>query len=191
MNERNIRLLGWLIPAVAMAAAFGALFWQAQRLRDASTQRDHASQLLERALAQRGEAATQARRQVVAALPASAGEEEQFLSDLQRRVKAPGARILKWTSQAQPAGKPDRSNDPVDPVLQGVTAIRSDLTLGGSFPALCAFLRDIQTGDRLFTVSNVNWNRAQPPEQGTVLTCTLSRYVVASDPASSASVNSL
>lgn len=180
MNQSRYRVLGWLAPSLCMALSLVVFFSQAGRLRAASVHRQQASILLQRALADRAAATTSARKHVPSTTVASPDEETRFLAELRNRAAASGTQILKWTSSAKPAG-PTPDPDKADPVLRDVTAIQCELTLGGGFPQLCAFLRELQGAQRLYTLSNVTWNRSK--EHVTTLSCVLSRYTTPTAPA--------
>ena len=181
MKMDPFRMLGWAVPTVCMAVAAILIFRQNGALQDAQSKRNHAEQLAQSATMEKSMVDRQEVEHRYAAADASSIEEPLFLEDLRSRARQCGVTIASWTSQAKqyggadsPSGQVASSGGADANLLKGITKISCSLSLAGQYSALRTFLEGLTRSDRLYTVSDVNWSRA---EEGTTLTVTLARYV--------------
>jgi hypothetical protein len=180
MKPNVLRALRWIMPSLGVVIAT-VILCSAQLHLDAAKAK---KQRAEAALA----AAEEAREQIIsmgdrnrfATEPVSPTEEAKFLDGLKRHVAASGAAIIKWTSSMEtylPPAEGDASASTAsttDPVLAGLTRVTSELTLAGQYSQLRSFLHGISKSPRLYTLSEIRWNRERNECQ---LSLNLSRYL--------------
>lgn len=184
MKANRFRIVGWTVSSLCLAGAAGlianrhAAFVEASR-RDVSSALD-LQKAREAALA----VVHQPHETRFACAIQKSSEETEFITDLRRRAHACGISIARWNSHSEPYKKAEKTGPPAEgdatsKLLDGVTKVSCDVALDGSYPALRTFLRGLWEADRLFTVSHVDWSRA---EKGSQLSMTLGRYVVPAPP---------
>jgi Tfp pilus assembly protein PilO len=93
--------------------------------------------------------------------------------------------LLKLSSRAQAFGagvldsRGYRYTLEDDKTLTGVKKIYAELSVGGSYANIRAFLRDFENSQRMYTISNVKWSRT---DSATELGVVLARYVLMNVP---------
>lgn len=176
-------------PALSLAIAVGIFSHQIARLHRSKTQLQTVSYQLA-ALEKRSKAhAAGANPRFMPVVAQSGDEESKFFEHVRTAAKNASANIVSWSSTTRPASilPPDAQTgsagtatavvqDPnSEQLLQGVTAIDSDLVVNGSFDAIKQFMRAILDSDRLLTIDNAVWKRTVGG--ATQLTVKVSRYV--------------
>jgi len=182
MKPDALRTLGWVIPMLCMGVAGWTLYKHNRDLTAAATARDQAQRTLENLAKElKVQQGTPPGNRFAAAddLPL---EETAFLNYLRTRFGANGVTLDTWSSLSTEYGK-DKSTALKDErtiaLLKGIRKISSTLTLKGPYSNIRRVLGEMESTDRLYTLTNTTWNSAK---DGTIVTLTLSRYVAPAAP---------
>lgn len=183
MKVDRYRVVAWLVSGFCLAVSAGLLANRHQAFVEAAHRNAQAAADLQKAREDSLAVLQRPHDAHVACAPRTPLEETQFLIDLRSRAHRCGVSIARWSSRSSSYKKDaGAAPDPSDRILENVTKVSCDLQLDGPYPALRAFLRDLASTQRLFTVSGVNWNRGETSSE---LAMTIGRYVVSDAPASS------
>jgi len=186
MKSEGLRMLGWIIPIVCMTVAAWVLYGQNEAFSEASFKRNQANREVEEAQKEKDLYKLLPMEHRYASVPDVALEETAFLNYLRTRCAANGVRFDKYQTQTITYGK-DKQATPPDPknatLLKGIRKISSTITFVGEYGSVRKLLGELESSDRLYTLTNVAWALA---EHGTTLTMTISRYVEPPNPADAA-----
>jgi hypothetical protein len=170
------------VPGLCIALAIGGLVVQSRKIGEAEERHAKAQKFLSDAIVERDQVLQNPAQKRYAAAEQQPFEESEFIKDIRRRAGGQGATIVKWTAgeaaaprtYANPDGKAETSSETeADPALANITTVASQLTVSGNYDSLRRFLGDLVSADRLYTINNVNWNRA---DDATELSFSLTRY---------------
>ncbi|MDR3688778.1 MAG: hypothetical protein P4L46_05305 [Fimbriimonas sp.] len=179
MKSDPTRILGWGFPILCMAVAFWVIFAQRSAFIEASNSLDLANRDVEKATKNKKGADTMLQEKKYAAVADTPDEEPTFINFLRQRATANGVSLDKWTSQSTEYGK-DKNADKQDPqvtaLLKGIRKISSFMTLSGPYPGLRQLMGELEESDRLYTLSNIIWNRNKVGDN--TVTMSVGRYVV-------------
>jgi|GEM_PF-2650478 hypothetical protein len=179
------RILGWLLPVICIVAATVALIIQFGRVIGAQLNFAKADEEVKKAIAlnSKSKDITQYQRRI--GPMDGPTEETRFVSDLNTIAKIHNVTLLKLSSRAQAFGagvldsRGYRYTLDDDKTLTGVKKIYAELSVGGSYANIRAFLRDFENSQRMYTISNVKWSRT---DSATELGVVLARYVLMNVP---------
>lgn len=191
MKLSRVRLAAWAVPIVSFALTT-ALFIDRQTAFVASVRRTRALESeLSEAYAKQDTMDDLKKATRFACAKRSPKEEPVFFAGLRRHAALADVTIVRLRSQAETLGDDKESNggppasatpagkETPETVVKGVTRVGCQLVLDGSYPALRRFLQGLWKSDRLYTMSDVTWNRAP---NGTEMTLTLNRYLAPATP---------
>ena len=183
MKVDPTRIFGWGVPILCMTIAFYTIFTQNSAFNTASNARDQANRDLEAAAQDKNATMNLPRLPKYAADPDIPEEEPKFMAYLRTRALANNVNLDNWSIQALEYGK-DRSSSNPDPkinaLLKGIKKISTTLTLSGPYTGLRALIGELESSNRLITLSNVTWKRTNG---GNVLVLTVGRYIQPQTPA--------
>jgi hypothetical protein len=179
------RILGWLLPVLCIIGATVALIIQFGRVIGAQLNFAKADDDVKKAIAlnSKSKDITQYQRRI--GPMDGPTEETRFVSDLNSIAKIHNVTLLKLSSRAQAFGagvldsRGYRYTLEDDKTLTGVKKIYAELSVGGSYANIRAFLRDFENSQRMYTISNVKWSRT---DSATELGVVLARYVLMNVP---------
>jgi len=177
MKPDALRIMGWVIPLLCMAIAGWTLLRDNQELGAASDATKQAHRINEEKAKEKSLYDHQEPMHRYAAVDDVPLEETAFLNDMRTRMAADHVTFERWMSQSIEYGKDKlavKMDDKTAALLKGIRRIGSTLTLTGSYGDIRKFLGELESSDRLFTLTNLTWNAAK---EGTILTMTVSRYV--------------
>lgn len=184
MNGGVYRVLGWIVPILFLCVASSIIYVQHAALEQAEERRTEANETLNKANQDRALVLSMPALPRFAAVDQSPDEENKFLDDLRAKAHSVGATISGWTSNRTQYGNGGPSvSDPNDAqALAGVYRISCDLKVVGPYQALRKLVGELTGSDRLFTISNINWHRADTPSAARTgdsneLSFSLVRYV--------------
>lgn len=187
------RLKGWLLPGISIAIAAIAIFNRHSAFTALSQREVVARHELEEAQAAKKKMEEQPVDGRYAAEERSPTEETKFLDELRNRAKAAGVTIVRWSSHTstydknKAGGPPSPTQAKDEEAVKGLTKVSCDLAVSGAYPALRRFVAGLSTSPRLYTLSNVDWNRS---DTGSELAMTLGRYLAPAAPPTDPSTNS-
>ena len=119
----------------------------------------------------------------VAAISKYPNEQVSFLDWLRATAAATNVNLRRWSVVAptpQQSGKEQQSGKPAEPQRPaGLETVASQVEVVGSFKSVRAFSEAVLRAPRLLSMSKIKLERADPPPY-TLLSCTLTRYVTAS-----------
>lgn len=165
-----------------MAVACYIIFSQNSAFQAASAARDQANRDVENAAKDKKNADDAPKRRRFAAAPDTPDEEAKFLNYLRQHAALYKVQLVSETSATTEYGK-DRSTAILDPkiaeLLKGIRKISCNITLSGPYAGLRQLMGELEASDRLFTLSNLSWNRT---ENGNRLSMIVGRYVAPAAP---------
>jgi len=166
------------VPILCMAIAFYVILSQNSAFQAASAARDQANRDIEAAAQDKNATMNLPREPQYAAEPDVPEEEPKFMAYLRTRALANNVNLDNWTIQALEYGK-DRSSSNPDPkineLLKGIKKISTTLSLSGPYTGLRTLIGELESSNRLITLSNVTWKRTNG---GNVLVLTVGRYIL-------------
>ncbi|GEM_PF-1329657 len=191
MRTTRVRIAAWAVPIVSFALATVLIVDRHRAFTDALRRNRRLESDWSRAYTTEDAIDELKRATRFACAERSPKEEAAFFAGLRRHAALADVTIVRLRSQAEtlgdnaPSGPPpaNADKDSTETVTKGVTRIGCQLVLDGSYPALRRFVRGLWESDRLYTMSDVAWNRAP---NGTELTLTLNRYLAPQPPSKEA-----
>jgi hypothetical protein len=177
MKADGLRILGWAIPILCMAAAGWIFYKENQEFHEADLAKNQAQRENEVAAREYQQLNEQPPGRRYASVDDVPEEEIAFLTFLRTRCAANKVNFKNWFSITTEYGK-DKSSTPKDEktaaLLKGIRKISASLVLVGPYDNLRKLIGEVETSDRLYTLSNLNWLTVK---EGTQLSLTVSRYV--------------
>jgi len=182
MKADGLRMLGWAIPILCMAAAGWILFKENQAFVAADYARNQAHRDNEEKAKELEVYKNLPPEVRYAAVDDVPEEETTFLTFLRTRTTADNVTFKNWFSQTIEYGK-DKQAAPKDPkvaeLLKGLRKITGALTFTGAYQDIRKLVGELEESNRLYTQNNITWTATK---DGTQLAMTISRYVAPAKP---------
>lgn len=179
MRNDGLRILGWIIPILCMAIAGWILYGQSLAYTDASLKNNQANRDIQQAQKEKELYKSLKPSSRYAAGDDVPSEEPAFLNFLRARCEADHVLIDRYQTTTVVYGR-DKQATPADAgtaaLLKGIRKISSTFTFIGVYADIRKLLGELETSDRLYTLTNITWVLARDGSS-TSLSVTLSRYV--------------
>ena len=178
MKIDGIRAVGWGAPILCMLILGFVLYSQNSAFKSASQDLVVANKELDDATKDKETTDKFKSSRYFATIDETNDEESSFLTYLRTTAGTFGVTLVQWSSTSAEFGK-DKSISPVDAksaaILKGIRRVSSSLTLSGKYFGLRQFIGELESSNRLYSLSGITWNRTDAGDNS--LNVTVSRYV--------------